>query len=610
MPQEGVGELEVPTARQSARTVTSLWRRLFADSHLGLLLLLIIPALLPLAAPGYFFKAHDGRHSVFYLVEFDRAIRDGALWPVWGPDHALGFGYPLWLLYAPLAYYAAEVFHLLGLGFTVAVKATWGLGFILGALGTYRLARRWFEPIPRSSPGSVAGLVAGLAFTYAPYRLVQIYVRGDLSEFMALAWLPWALLALAALWDDPGPRRAAWAALAFGALLMINTVTTLIFGALVAAFVLWMLGHDLWTSRLRKERWHPFALKWVVIALGLGGLLTSIFILPMLLERGNIVESQWIRDTYGYSQHFVYLSQFLDPKWGFGYSQPGPDDGMSFQLGAVVFLAAVIGGIAALQRRGSRLPRQAEAIFFLVISLVGIFAMTSLSAPFWGVLPLINLVQFPWRFLTIVVPALALLAGAAASWLKRQGTGNLDAGPYPYVLAVALVLASFPYTRPQLQPVHPQDESPLAVIQFELDFPDMRGMTRWSERMPVNADSPLIVQYQAGEPLRRAAIESGQGAILEQSCTALSARALVHADTPVHLRFYTYFFPGWRAQVDGQAVEIAPDPPNGLIGLDLPPGEHEVQLRFGPTPIRRGAAAFSLAGLVVVVVLLLPRRRR
>ena len=172
----------------------SFWFRAWfplRDRYLIALLLLLLPAILPLAAPGYFFDAHDAHHSVFFLVEFDQAIQDGVLWPVWGPDHALGFGYPTWLLYAPAAYFVAEGFHLLGLGFTAAVKATWALAFLFGALGAYRLARRWW--------GSAAGLVTALAFTYAPYHLGQIYVRAALAEFVALAWLPWVITTIMCL---------------------------------------------------------------------------------------------------------------------------------------------------------------------------------------------------------------------------------------------------------------------------------------------------------------------------------------------------------------------------------------------------------------------------
>ena len=172
------------------------------------------------------------------------------------------------------------------------------------------------------------------------------------------------------------------------------------------------------------------------------------------------------------------------------------------------------------------------------------------------------------------------------------------------------MLASFPYTHPELVPIRAQDESPLNLIEFEAKHPDMRGMTQWSERLPVEADSPLPAQYLAGEPLARAAIIAGQGSILEQVSQSASASARVSAEGPVRLRFYTHYFPGWRATVDGQPVEIQPDSPNGLIGLDLPAGEHRVQLEFGATPVRRVSAGLSIVGLTLVVGLWLANRPR
>jgi hypothetical protein len=556
-----------------------------------LALLLTIPALLPLAAPGYFLQAHDARHSIFYLVELDRAFRDGALWPVWGADHALGFGYPLWLIYAPLAYLVAEGFHLLlGLGYVAAIKATWALCFIVGALGMYRLARRWW--------GTAAALVASIAFTYAPYHLVQVYVRGALAEFAALAWLPWVLLAFVELWAAPRARRAAWAAIAFGLLLLSHTVSTLTFVPLIGGYLLLKTAQAWRRNRSGASLPLRAAVGWSAVALCLGSVLASVFLLPMLAERGFIVQSQWINATYDYRQHFVYPSQFFDPGWGYGFSVAGADDGMSFQLGLIGFLGAAIGFFAALRRRDSLTPHRAEALFLALAAGIALFAMMPAARRLWDVMPLVSLVQFPWRLLAPVVATLALLAGAGAAWLDTRGSARETPGAYAYVFALAILAGGFVFTRPELMPVQPRDESPLAVLDFEMEFPDMRGMTRWSERLPENEDSPLIAQYEAGQPLQRAAIAAGQGAIIEQRASALSAYARVRADSDVTLRFYTYFFPGWLATVDGQPAKMAPEPPNGLITLQLPPGEHEVTLRFGATPLRRVAQAISLLALI------------
>ena len=78
-----------------------MMRRLRLDPYLLLLFVLTVPALAPLFAPGYIYDAHDGRHSVFYLIQFDASLRDGAWWPRWAMHHIQGYGYPTFLIQAP-----------------------------------------------------------------------------------------------------------------------------------------------------------------------------------------------------------------------------------------------------------------------------------------------------------------------------------------------------------------------------------------------------------------------------------------------------------------------------------------------------------------------------
>jgi hypothetical protein len=581
------------------------------DMLAWLAVLLVIPALLPLAAPGYFTHAHDAPHSIFFLVEFDQAVRSGAVWPVWAPDQAIGFGYPLWLVIAPLAFAVAEVFHLLGLGFVTAVKFTWALCFVVGALGSYRLARRWWGP--------VAGLVASVAFTYAPYHLVQIYVRGDLAEFAALAWFPWALFAFVNLLDAPRARRLALAGLALGVLLLTHTVSELLYVPLLAAFVaVKLLTGE--TSLLRRPMTRPQIVRTVYAgaAIVLGVAVAAIFMLPAFFERRYVVQAQFVRENYSYLKQFVYPSQLFSPFWGFGYAVEGANDEMSFQLGLLPLLGALVGAWAALRGRETRpdgasspMPRRIEALFLAAASLLIIAAMLPIAEPFWRAVPLVSLIQFPWRMLTLTTVTLSLLAGAGAYYVEcsssatAAGVGSRASriSPYVYCAALLIALAGFPYTQPQLFAVPPQDETPYSVIDFELRFPDMRGMTQWSERLPVNEDSPLLAQYKAGQPLQRVAVLTGNGTIIEQRADAVSISANVRADGPVRLRIYTYFFPGWRATVDGKPVVVSPDPPNGLMGLDVPAGEHTISVRFGPTPLRAAATAITLVALLACAAL-------
>jgi len=75
------------------------------------------------------------------------------------------------------------------------------------------------------------------------------------------------------------------------------------------------------------------------------------------------------------------------------------------------------------------------------------------------------------------------------------------------------------------------------------------------------------------------------------------------------LAFHTYYFPGWRAYVDGQPREVQPVENLGYIGLDLDQGEHQVILRLERTPLRALAEGVSLVAVLAVIVLLIAGER-
>ena len=83
----------------------------------SLVVLLSLIAIAPLLQPGYFWGAHDARHDVYFLFQFDQSVQEGNWFPRWGPDWAFGYGYPFWIIYAPLSVMVGEAFHhFLGLG--------------------------------------------------------------------------------------------------------------------------------------------------------------------------------------------------------------------------------------------------------------------------------------------------------------------------------------------------------------------------------------------------------------------------------------------------------------------------------------------------------------
>jgi len=553
------------------------------DPNIWLVMAFSLFAVLPLAGPDYFFDAHDAKHTAFFLTEFDAAIRDGVWYPGWATDQALGYGYPTFVLYPPLAYYLAEGFHLLGAGKIAALKWVWALATIGSGLTMYAYARHVL--------GRTRGLLAAIIYVYVPFHLADIYVRGDLVEYSVFVWMPLALLAFHRLVEEPTPRRVGLAGLAHGAVWLTHNVTGLAFTLLLAAYVLFCILADgkTWRARFTKA---AAALGGALLGMGIAAAL----ILPNLFERGFVNQEQWVRAGYDYSQHFVQFTHFLSSAWGYMPGSPGAVGGMSFQLGAVALILAVVATVAALWRQGRE---RALILFFAAATLLIAFLMLPASAGLWEMLPLAALIQFPWRLLALTAVTLAILSGFAIP--KAEGA-KLDAPVL--VLILVAVLGSYAYTLPQYTPIPENAEKPLFSIEFELTYTDMRGMTAWTQEFPT--DSPLVEQYLAGDELVTAKALAPSATVEMIRAGGASDELWVRSPEGTALQFYTYYFPGWRVYVDDELLPewaLRPESPYGLLTVDVPPGEHHVLLRWGDTPLRLTGKILTLTCLALALLL-------
>lgn len=131
----------------------------------------------------------------------------------------------------------------------------------------------------------------------------------------------------------------------------------------------------------------------------------------------------------------------------------------------------------------------------------------------------------------------------------------------------------------------------------------------WVQRRPT--ESPLESQYSNEGVVARfdeSALPGG-GQIVEAEYTVNQARIVVRSPEPFRARYLSFYFPGWRAWIDGERVEIAPSDPEGLITFDVPRGQHTIRVGFGETRLRLAADGMSVLSLIalLVVALRLPR---
>ncbi|HRX05347.1 MAG TPA: hypothetical protein P5148_19510, partial [Anaerolineae bacterium] len=374
------------------------------------------------------------------------------------------------------------------------------------------------------------------------------------------------------------------------------------FTPLLAIYLLFALVRKTIRQRREQESWRQVIGSFAqVVAGGLLAIgLAAIFLLPLAAEQGAVQQKDWVAENYLYQKHFVWPNQFVDPFWGFGFSDDptGPNDGMSFQLGIVGVVLALVAAVVGLRRASHR---RGQTAFFVVALLAVLLLMMPLARPVWDAFGPAALIQFPWRLLSTASLFLAILAGAAVG--NTLGTGEGSQFPAAHVLGLVVVLASLAFTVPQYTDIQPIDESVQSIMRFELAYPDMIGHTA-AVQEPFT-ESPLLPQYLAGEPLQKVALIAGSGEVETLRTGGSSVDARVNLDSPSTVLFYTYDFPGWRATVDGQPAAHRTEPPYGLIAVDVPAGDHRVSIRHGGTPDRDAGTWISVVSLALVAGLLI-----
>src|SRR5690606_33612822 len=138
------------------------------------------------------------------------------------------------------------------------------------------------------------------------------------------------------------------------------------------------------------------------------------------LEKGETSIESILSGYFDFRLHFLYIRQLIKPQWGYGGSEPGPLDGMTFHMGIPLLVLVACVGIwmtlriaqKTFQKRKLTLS-QTEVLFFSASLLTGLsLFMTLFHSQFlWETVPLLNFVQFPWRFLSVAIVLMAFLAG-------------------------------------------------------------------------------------------------------------------------------------------------------------------------------------------------------
>jgi hypothetical protein len=587
----------------------------------------------PLLANGGFLLTRGGGDSPFLLLRLQQllaALGSGQFPARWMPDADYGYGYPFFHYYAALPYHLAALFKVYGFSYNAALELTQAAALLLGAVGAYAWARGLRSGAAPAGLSRPQAVLAAAAFTFAPFHLANLYVRGDsLSELWAMSFYPLGLWTAQRCLTAPSLQRAAALAAVTGLLVLTHNISALNFLPFMALALLlgWLPrtrssagadGHapqpQEWAGERANGRmapmqptpqWRRQGALWPLAAAGLalawGLALAAFFWLPALSEIGAVQIGDVTEGYFFYANHFrgadlVQRSLFYNAETGAGLPTP-------FAMGLAQ--AALAGlGLAALAARAARARRWTSGDSLLVLGLaLSTWMITPASAWAWEHLPLVRFTQFPWRFLSIqALFAAGLAAHVVPPGRPPESAFRVRAGQWALAvgLGLALALLGMGRLRPEFVPLADDDVTAERMQLLEY-FSANIGSTIGYEYLPrAVTPRPYASETLLGRAPRLKVVSGQASGTRDWQRGAAEGWRVEVSGGPARVALPRHNWPGWRVNVDGQPAVVQTLEGLGWIAVDLAPGAHMVEAWLGATPIRTAAEGLSLAAALAL----------
>ena len=513
---------------------------------------------------------HDFDFHVVSWMEAATQFRQGNLHPHWAFTAAFNAGEPRFVFYPPLSWTIGALLGLL-LPWTAApIVYTW-LVLTAAGLACYRLLRSFTAP-------RTALFVAAI-YAVNPYMLFTAYERTAYAELLAAVWLPLLLHAI---------LRERVHALGIAipvALLWLTNPPAAVLGCYSLAF---LTAARLTLTLLKPQgaTISPAQLARSSIfgaALGLG--LASFYLVPAAFERRDVDVAMASAQSMLIGDNFLFHHT----------SDPDHDAVLrtaSF-LALGLLLATGVSLLIGFYRSSSK--GSGRGILYVLAALAATIALllTSASAPVWHHAPVLAFLQFPWRFLAMLTPALALSLAFA---LRDTHLTPARAASASLLLAGVFTLAGY---RAFAQSCDPQET---VAGQLSL-FRAHRGSDATDEYTPNGASNENLSNHT---PPFWLAPDPGAPAPATAQAGPLRWPVDITSPVPQTLILNLRNYSAWRITLNHQLITIRLGRDDGLIAIPIPAGLSRLDIAYARSEDQIVGQAISAAALVIFLIV---RRR-
>ena len=542
-----------------------------------ILIILILPSFFSLIRPGFFIMQDD--LQAFRIHQMDRCFADFQIPCRWVPDMGYQYGYPQFNFYPPSVFYLGELFHKIGLQIIDSVKILFILGFITSALAMFLLLKTFFGKWP--------ALVGAILYTYAPFRAVEVYVRGSLSEFWALTFFPLTFWASYLAIKSAKFKYFLFLALFLGLLILTHHLMSLIFFPLLFFWMIfWIYMEKKWTSL-------PKFILAGLVSLGL----SAFYILPLIFERQFVHTETLLSGYFDYRQHFVSLKQlFLSNFWEYGSSFFGNTDTVNLSTGPVHWVVGLVGILLAVLNFKKNM-KIASVIFLLAgLELLVLFLIHQRSSFIWEKVSILGWLQFPWRFLALSVFLLSILSASSVFFLGKYKKELGWALGLIAIMGVFVLHGNF---------FKPQE-------WLGISDKDKFSGPFWEKALTISIFDYLPI-YAKLPPNKKAPdfpeILDGEVEFINYKKSSDYQIGNVKVDREATVRIPLFDFPGMEVLIDQRKVVHWHDDCRGeeyclgLITFNLPVGIHKIEINLKDTPIRKTGNIITLISILSLLTL-------
>jgi hypothetical protein len=545
----------------------------------GLAALVSLCTALAVVAPFFFLGTASGHDVAFHMASWLDAAsqwKQGIIFPRWAEWANFGFGEPRFIFYPPLSWLLGGFLGTI-LPWPAVAAVFIAIVQTFAGLSAYTLTRRLFE-------SRFAALFAAACFAANPYSLLIIYMRSDFAELLAMVLFPLLFLAIwqiseAAQEKVTGTlRNIAFFALIFCAIWLANAPAAVI--ATYSAALLFVLAA--WQRR-----------SMLVLARGGAGMflgfgLAAFYLIPAIYEQ------RWVNISGA-------LAGGLTPAENFLYANTSDAEHDAFNriasnLAVLLVVWVLLAAITAWRVHFVTIvSNRARQLFYLLAALAAVAFLLTLPVTliFWRYLPELRFVQFPWRWMSVLVLcAVSFSAASARGWLR-----------WAWLIVISLAIVG---TAHYLVKNAWWDTEDMPTLQTAVA--NEAGFEGTDEYDPAGDDRTDLPAKQTRATLL-APLADPQANIVIEQWNAEHRVVHVLAHQPEHLVLHLLDYPAWRVTVNGKLVGVRHAQGTEQMVVPLRSGDSQVRVEFTRTIDRSIGGWVSIASLAGWLSVVMWKRR-